>query len=472
MIHNPISIHSLGLYFPHKTCFSEFSAEIHYGQRIAIIGRNGSGKSSLLKIIQGIQEPSEGNIHIPKDVGFGYLPQLINEFNDKSGAEKFNKALSHVLSQNPDILLLDEPTNHLDISNRKSLLGMINRFPGTLTIVSHDVELLKGCIDILWHIEDGKIHAFKGNYDDYMREINAKRARTLHELSHLEAEKKEMHLALMKEQKRAKNSKKQGANHIEQRKWPTIVSNAKANRASETAGKKKRQINDKKQELIDSLSELRLPEVIKPNFTLAAVSTNKTHISIIEGSFGYHKPIVTNINLNIAENDRIAIVGDNGSGKSTLIKAILNEPSVKKLGDWYLPSVNDIGYLDQHYNNIDSNSSILEEMSSLVPSWSHAEIRKHLNDFLFRKNEEVNMLTSNLSGGEKVRFSLAKIAAKTPKLLILDEITNNLDIETREHIIQVLQQYPGAMIVISHDNDFLKQIGINNYYGIKEGRLI
>jgi ATPase subunit of ABC transporter with duplicated ATPase domains len=91
-------------------------------------------------------------------------------------------------------------------------------------------------------------------------------------------------------------------------------------------------------------------------------------------------------------------------------------------------------------------------------TWSHAEIRRHLNDFLFRKNEEVNALVSTLSGGEKARLSLVQIAAKTPKLLILDEITNSLDLETRDHVIQVLKNYPGVMVVISHDEDFLKAI--------------
>jgi ATPase subunit of ABC transporter with duplicated ATPase domains len=100
-------------------------------------------------------------------------------------------------------------------------------------------------------------------------------------------------------------------------------------------------------------------------------------------------------------------------------------------------------------------------------TWSHAEIRRHLNDFLFRKNEEVNALVSTLSGGEKARLSLVQIAAKTPKLLILDEITNSLDLETRDHVIQVLKNYPGVMVVISHDEDFLKAIHVSVFYGIE-----
>ncbi len=119
----------------------------------------------------------------------------------------------------------------------------------------------------------------------------------------------------------------------------------------------------------------------------------------------------------------------------------------------------DIGYLDQHYGTLIPDKTVIETISDLVPAWSHAEIRRHLNDFLFRKNEEVNSPVSTLSGGEKARLSLAQIAAKTPKLLILDEITNNLDLETKEHVVQVLKAYPGAMIVISHEADFWRKLG-------------
>jgi ATPase subunit of ABC transporter with duplicated ATPase domains len=106
-----------------------------------------------------------------------------------------------------------------------------------------------------------------------------------------------------------------------------------------------------------------------------------------------------------------------------------------------------------------------------VPNWSHAEVRRHLNNFLFRSNEEVSSAVGTLSGGEKARLSLAQISAKTPKLLILDEITNNLDLETRDHIIQVLSVYPGAMIIISHDDNFFMKIGVDNYYQINNGNL-
>jgi len=280
---------------------------------------------------------------------------------------------------------------------------------------------------------------------------------------------KQFRETVMKEQVRAAKSRAKGEKHIEQRKWPTIVSDAKARRAAETSGRKKKAINHNKQDLIDQLSELRLPEILKPKFSLEVSGVgSKALVFIQEGACGYDELILQNIYLSVGAQDRMAIRGDNGSGKTTLIKAILNDPSVTKSGDWYVPNREDIGYLDQHYGTLDPHKTALETIHDLVPTWTHGDIRRHLNDFLFRKNEEVNALIKTLSGGEKARLTLAQIAAKTPKLLILDEITNNLDLETRAHVIQVLKDYPGAMMVISHDEDFLKAIQITNFYNINQ----
>ncbi|MBP9692581.1 MAG: ABC-F family ATP-binding cassette domain-containing protein [Alphaproteobacteria bacterium] len=469
MHHKPISFHNVGLSFPQKVSFEGFTTQIQSGHRIAIIGQNGSGKSTLLKMLQGLVEPSQGDFRLPDDVVFGYVPQVIDEFDSLSGGQRLNQALTQTLALDPNLLLLDEPTNHLDLSNRRSLMRMLQNYSGTLIIVSHDVEVLRNGVDTLWHIESGKVHIFSGTYDDYMREVRIKRASLEQELIHLDRQKKETHQALMKEQVRAAKSRAKGEKHIEQRKWPTIFSDAKARRAAETSGRKKSAISHKKQDVLEQLSELRLSEILKPKFSLEVSGIgSKVLVSIQEGVCGYGEPILQNIYLSVGPQDRMAIRGDNGSGKTTLIKAILNDPSVLKSGDWHVPNREDIGYLDQHYGTLDPHKTVTETIHGLVPTWAHGEIRKHLNDFLFRKNEEVNAFVKTLSGGEKVRLSLAQIAAKTPRLLVLDEITNNLDLETRDHVIQVLKEYPGAMLVISHDEDFLNAINITHFYNINQ----
>ncbi|RZI46285.1 ABC-F family ATP-binding cassette domain-containing protein [Candidatus Finniella inopinata] len=465
MTHKLIEFVNVGLSFPHKTCFENFNTTIVYGSRIGIIGQNGSGKSTLLKMLQRFTEPTDGHIKVPDDVRTGYVAQVIEDYESLSGGQRLNAALTQALAIDPTLLLLDEPTNHLDRKNRQSLMRMLRSFPGTLVVVSHDTELLHRCVDALWHIDNGRVHIFSGNYEDYRREISIKRGAIEKELSSLDRQKKEAHQDLMKEQERTKKSNQRGEKSIQDRKWPTIVSDEKARRAIETSGKKKNAIRDKKQGLTDRLSELRLPEILKPKFSLTAADIgDRTIVSINEGSVGYDAPIVDNITVSLFAGDRLAIVGDNGSGKSTLIRAILGDARVTKSGQWHIPKRDDIGILDQHYETLDPQKTVLGMIHDLAPTWSHADIRRHLNDFLFRKNEEVNALVSSLSGGEKARLSLAQIGAKTPKLLILDEMTNNIDLETRDHVVQILKGYPGTLIAISHDDDFLKAIGVEAYY--------
>ena len=140
MSHSPIQFRNLRLTFPQKTCFEDFTASIYSGNRIAIVGRNGSGKTALFKILQNILEPTAGAVTVPSDVSFGYVPQVIEETNNASGGQKFMSTLSKALLKHPNVLILDEPTNHLDSSNRKSLFNMLSRYKGTLITASHDSQ--------------------------------------------------------------------------------------------------------------------------------------------------------------------------------------------------------------------------------------------------------------------------------------------------------------------------------------------
>ncbi|WP_454784273.1 ABC-F family ATP-binding cassette domain-containing protein [Legionella sp. WA2024007413] len=473
MMHQPIQIKHLCLSFPHKTCFEDFSGQISFGNRIAIIGRNGCGKSTLLKLLAKLLEPTDGEIRFPKEFNIGYVPQVIEEFVSLSGGQRFHKLLTQALASDPDLLLLDEPSNHLDRNNRRSLMRMLADYRKTLIIVTHDIELLQTTVDTIWHIDHAVLHVFTGCYDDYLREVNIQRNAIEEEIEDLSRQKKQVHMDLMREEARAKSSRVQGEKHIQQRKWPTIVSQSKARNAQETSGRKKSAINYKKHELTQRLSELYVPEIIYPKFSIHGMKTNETLVTVRDGTVGYEEnnPILSQLSFTIKARERIAIHGDNGSGKSSLLKAILDNQSVIKKGTWIVPHHHEIGILDQHYNTLAPNKTVFEVISCLSKDKSYSEIRKHLNDFLFRKNEEVEALVSTLSGGEKARLSLAQIAAMTPKLLILDEMTNNLDRETRAHVIQVLKAYPGAMIVISHDSDFLNAIQVTSGYEIKNGLL-
>ncbi len=246
---------------------------------------------------------------------------------------------------------------------------------------------------------------------------------------------------------------------------PAILLGRARDRAEKTHSKNQKAIRNEKKHLLEQLSELYLPESIIPKFSLqSANQENHVLVSVSEGSVWYknEKTILSQIYFTLMSRERVALVGENGSGKSTLVKALLQDSSIGKSGEWHFPSLKNIGYLDQHYKTLSSRKSVIELLSEVV-AWPHEKLRCHLNEFLFRKNQEVHRPVYQLSGGEKARLSLALIAAKAPQLLILDEVTNNLDLETRQHVIDVLQKYPGAMIVISHDEHFLHEINVEEY---------
>jgi ATPase subunit of ABC transporter with duplicated ATPase domains len=460
----PIKLENLSLTFNHKICFQNFSAVISYGDRIAVIGNNGSGKTALVKAIAGCANILEGEIYIPDGIITGYVPQTIESYPQLSGGQRFNKELSLALSKNPDLLILDEPTNHLDIYNRKSLMGMLERFKGALLIVSHDEELLNKNADILWHIEGGKKKIFNGKYRDY--KINAALTKNSleEEKKMLEREKKSAHKKLMKQQERASKSRKGGEKKREEAKWAPIAAGIKKSGAEVSAGKQKSEISQRRYDINERLKSLEISEEITPSFYLNSSSVS-FNLSVSQGSAGYeNNEVLSDINIAIAAGQKAALIGRNASGKTTLLRALTDDRNVLKNGVWIVPKKENIGYLDQHYSNLDFNKTVIEFISYIAPQWTNAQIRKHLNDFLFRKNEEVNEKIPLLSGGEKARISLAAIACRVPQLLILDEITNNLDLLTKEHIAQILSVYPGSLLIVSHEPEFIKKIGINDIY--------
>lgn len=468
MSHKPITIDNISLIVNNKILFAHFSTQIHPGKRIVIIGANGSGKSTLLKIIQGLIEPTEGHITIPNNTICGYVSQTITDYPELSGGQRFNKALSKALSLDPDVLCLDEPTNHLDLKNKHSLIKMLQRYSGTLIIVSHDPEVLKLNFDEIWHIEHGHINIFTGTYAEYLKEHEIKQQTTESLREQHQKEKRKLQKLTQLEHKRISQSR---AANVDE-KDRTLLGAMKES-GSRSAGKNLKRLAASQDTVSQKLADTFIHKRIEPKFNLDAHKVSgKSIVSVMHGSCGYGYPILHDINFQLLGNERIAIIGDNGTGKSTLIKAILHDPSVKIDGEWLMPSKPDIGYLDQHYSTLNPTLTVTELIQAVAPQWTPHEIRKHLNDFLFITQEQVNNRVSNLSGGEKARLSLALIAAQSPSLLLLDEITNNIDLETREHVIEVLQAYPGAMIIVTHDPEFLEALGISAMYETKNGTLI
>ncbi|WP_202924733.1 ATP-binding cassette domain-containing protein [Photorhabdus bodei] len=204
-----IQLHDLGVSFPHKICFSEFNAIIKRGQRIAIVGDNGCGKSSLLRILYGSLEPSEGKVITDLELNIGYVAQEHGDKDGLSGGQRVNQALSQAMANASDVLLLDEPTNHLDDGNRRSLSRMLQRSHNNISIVlvTHDETLMNEVCDTIWHIRDGRIEVFSGRYMDYIAEQDLQRKMLEKQLTTIKCARKGTHKALMKENERASHAR-------------------------------------------------------------------------------------------------------------------------------------------------------------------------------------------------------------------------------------------------------------------------
>lgn len=462
--------------FSGTLCFEEFSTHLSQGTRVALIGRNGSGKSTLLKVLAGHLPPLTGSIEAPDAMVLYFAKQYVHHDADSSltlsGGERAYAELARAFQLQPDLLLLDEPTTHLDKSHRRLLLRLIQRFSGVLIVATHDVELLDH-FDCLWSIEQKQVVCFQGMYQDYITQCNQRLAQLEEELHHLTLKHKQNHESLMREQERAKKSRLKGQKSIEHKKWPTVRSATKVDRAVSTSHDKTAELRQQQSKILDQKEQLKnIPHVLKPTFSLKVTDLERgTVVSISEGIIGYQEPVLKQICFSLAIGERLALVGDNGSGKSTLFKALLHDAAIKRLGEWQVPALQNIVYIDQHQSHLNPNETVYEAIKKSMPNSSQEVIRTHLSHFLFRSSSEVSKQVRHLSGGQRMRLCLAELAADTPHLLLLDEITNALDLETRQHVIDVLKVYPGAFIVISHDEPFLHAIGCTHQLICEQGLL-
>jgi ATPase subunit of ABC transporter with duplicated ATPase domains len=457
-----IQLQGVCLAFPHKTCFSNFDGHIDWGQRIAIVGDNGSGKSSLLRLLHGGQTPQAGLVRRPVDLRIGHVPQVLAAQHGLSGGQQLNQALSQALAGQPDLLLLDEPTNHLDADNRRSLCRMLRHFYGAIVLVSHDVALVDEICDTVWLLERGELQVHSGRYTDLCAERAQQRERIERQVDEVKRARTAAHDARMQEQQRASKARARGERAIAEHKWPTVKSMTKLGRGNETAGRRQAALVERQQDLGRQLEALRQPPALVPRFNLTpATQAQGVVVQISGGEAGYaQQRVVTGIHLKLSTGERLALTGRNGCGKSTLAMAIAGRAPAERLaGTWITPDGGEIGYLDQHYAVLQTGMTVLQTLRQVAPAWSEQQLRHRLSDFLFCSDAAVQADVATLSGGERARLALACIAARPPRLLLLDEVSNNLDLTARQHVIEVLRAYPGTMLLISHDAAFLQDLG-------------
>ena len=492
------------VYFGANDVFENIDFTVNENERIALVGRNGSGKTTLLKVLTGECELSSGqlikanktNISILKqnalalsdetirevfDEVFADLKQLerqiadvskqleksedqklieryakleedykyqggytyqaemlsvLNGFGFKeedldrkvssfSGGEKTKIAFAGLLLSKPDLLLLDEPTNHLDLSTIEWLENYLAKYKKAMVIVSHDRMFLDKTVNVVYELEYGGLKRYAGNYSSFVEQKK-------NDLLRQEA-------AYKRQQKDIKRLEEL----IEKFRY-------KKNKAAFAQSK------IKYLERMDKIADPKKADnkAFKAKF-VCGNRGGKNVLSLDHFQVGYDS-VLAEVSLEIRKGERICVMGDNGTGKSTLLKSITGE--LKPLsGYMMLGHQIEIGYFDQNLANFHSGNTVLEELWNDYPDLDMYKIRSVLGAFLFTSDEvfkEVNVL----SGGEKVRLSLAKLMLKKANFLILDEPTNHLDIISKEALENALNEYDGTILFVSHDRYFIKKI--------------
>lgn len=497
-----ITANNLSKSFGPNDIFEDISLSIHRGARIAIVGPNGVGKTTLLRILLGLDFPNNGSIQHAKDLTVGYLPQeatLVKEgtlwehclqvfseiltmqealetsmaamadpeqteeavarygsleqafeqrggytyevqikqtlsglgFDKKdyhrpitqlSGGQRTRALLAKILLESPDVMMLDEPTNHLDIQAVEWLESFLKDWAGALVVVSHDRYFLDQVAKTIWEMTPS-IEVYSGNYSAYLTQREERYARRL-------AEYKAQTAFIEKEQEFIRRN----------------IAGQKTNQAKGRQRRLERLLEDAR--LAPPPKEPRRMHINLNTLGRSGDLVLRTHNLQV----GYHdegKPLFDCPDLILQRQECAAIIGPNGAGKTTFLKTIL-EKTPPYTGKVQLGASLVIGYFAQAHEGLDPDKTLMQEIDSVSPNMLPAEIRHYLAKFLFT-GEDVFRRVNTLSGGERGRLALAKLSLSDANLLLLDEPTNHLDLPTQEVLESVLSNFPGTILLVSHD---------------------
>ncbi|MDB5360589.1 MAG: glycosyl transferase family 1 [Rhodospirillales bacterium] len=464
------------------------TASISAGHRVGLVGRNGAGKSTLFGLILNELQPDQGEVEIqrgvrigivaqeapggdmtPQDVvlaadleraalmleadtsddgerlaevhmrlvdidahtapmraaeilaGLGFSEDMQQQpMSSFSGGWRMRVALAAALFAQPELLLLDEPTNHLDLEATVWLEAYLQKYPHTLLVISHDRQILNACVDHILHLDSKQLTFYSGNYDWFEKMRAERMAQSKAEASKVDAKRK--HLQSFVDRFKAKASKARQA-----------------------------QSRMKMLEKLGSVSVMRDDPTVSFDFPEPA-ELSPPLLSFDKVSVGYApgKPVLRDIDLRIDPEDRIALLGSNGNGKSTFAKLVAGRLQPMD-GHHHRSGKLFTGFFAQHQvEDMDGESTPFKLMAELMPGGREPQVRARLGRFGFGQ-EKANTLVKSLSGGERARLNFALITHNAPPMLIFDEPTNHLDIESREALAVAINEYKGAVILISHD---------------------
>lgn len=478
-----ISVKDLVYTYGRNIIYNGANLFLSKGQKAGLVGANGSGKSTLFKILLGEYEPETGTIEVPKSILM--VPQEVKNDPDMekakdlrsyldpknkhedyqmlriisklelaqfgldhspkelSGGQKTKLAIARALIQEPEVLLMDEPTNFLDTEGKAWVMNFLGRYPNTLMIVSHDLNLLDSKLDKVFEINPTtkKIDEYAGNYSSYQTLKGDKDALLVRQI-HVQGQ------------------------HIKQMEKGYIKM---AHVRSEKAVRQKLQLLKRIEQMKENLPDMP-PEAkrIKVNLPEPSWVGEVPIMAKNICKFYGEKKIFTDLNFDIKRGERIALLGPNGAGKSTLIKILMDrlEPDS---GEVIRNDKLTIGYYSQEFETFDFNETLFQTMQD-VCHLAEGVIRAQLGRFLF-PGDKVFQKIGSLSGGEKTRLSIALLLVQNYNMLILDEPTTYLDVLSQRLILEAIKQYKGAILIVSHNPEFLDELKVTRKFYLPENKM-
>lgn len=441
-----LRISNLTFSYRGETIFSESSVILPDTGTIAIIGDNGAGKTTLLKLLARIIAPDDGTIQIPNDIA--YLPQTSDNYIDKSGGERTRLLLEQIFAIPHEVLLLDEPTNNLDAEAKLWLQNQLLKHRGLSLIVSHDRSFIDQVADQILEVKSGKLTLYDGNYSDYA----ARLSQHYHEQTQQYA-KAQKTISKLQRQLKDTQAYSHQTNHSHYNKYrdeSRMAFRAKRNHAQNTAGK----IIRATQTELDRLSTVERP-VVRKNYQAQLSADFLRHRCLLRVenlSKTYPaKPLFSDLNFSIFTGERYRIAGGNGAGKTTLFKIIQGEIT-PDVGLVKLAPHLRLGYISQEVSGLDLSQNFLSQVEANPTEIFQAAATMDLT------SSDLKLPCAELSRGQLTKLAFLKIVLTPVDLLILDEPTNHLDIRARENIEQALADYPGAILLATHDEQLASRL--------------
>ncbi len=470
-----ISLENVDLGFGGPLLLENISLQIEAGERVGLLGRNGAGKSSLLKLIYGDLRPDGGSVSRQQNLKLAYLPQEAPQdllgnvseiiasglereaqnapedawrqqlqvektisrmsldpqarFEQLSAGMKRRVLLGRGLVREPDLLLLDEPTNHLDIAAIRWLENFLQRWNGTLLFVTHDRAFLQRIASRILDLDRGQIYDWACGYDKFL-------------------ERKEAMLNAEQDQNRLFDKKL-----AQEEQWIRRGIEARRTR-NEGRVRALKRLRDVRKERREAPGKVRLQ-------IQDARRSGRLVLEADAVQFAYPgRPIIQEFSTTILRGDKIGIIGPNGSGKTTLLRLLLGELPLSS-GEIRRGSNLEIAYFDQLRSQLDEGQSVLDNVGqgrdTVTINGRSRSLVGYLEDFLF-SSDRVHAPISALSGGERNRLLLARLFASPANLIVMDEPTNDLDIETLENLEDLLLDFSGTLLLVSHDRAFLNNL--------------